>query len=116
MKKSVIISLLLCAASSFCGEKILLPMPKNAKLIDVRTPEEFKTGFISGAVNSPHDRIKEKISAVVPDKKTPLYLYCRSGRRVGVAMKSLKNAGYSVMYNLGGVKEAGNKLGIPLKK
>lgn len=82
-------------------------MSEKAVLIDVRSAEEYNAGFHPGAVNIPHTEIAEKISAVAPDKTTPLYLYCRSGRRVGIAMENLKKLGYQTMYNLGGFEEAG---------
>ena len=103
----------LCMACSGCGgsgSKDIAAVPENAILIDVRSVEEFNAGHIAGAVNIPHTVIAEKISSVTNDKSTPLYLYCRSGRRVGIAMESLKNSGYKTMYNLGGMEEAEEKL------
>ena len=75
-------------------------------LIDVRSEEEFKEGYLPGAVNIPHTAVASKISSVAPDKSTPLYLYCRSGRRVGIAMEALKELGYTDMTNLGGLNDA----------
>lgn len=111
MKKTIALLLLgLFAFAAESAEKMPLPMPKNARLIDVRTPEEFKTGALPGAVNIPHDQAGVKVPQLVKDKKTPLYLYCRSGRRVQSAMKVLKEKGYTVIWNLGGLEEAGKKL------
>ena len=110
-------ALILLASTGCCCQKgSAVVMEKNAVLIDVRTPREFAEGALDGAVNIPHDIIGERISALVPDKKTPIYLYCRSGRRVGVAMATLKEQGYSVMHNLGGIEEARTKLALPEKK
>ena len=50
-------------------------------LIDVRTPEEYASGHLQGALLLPVDRIAQEIAARVPDKHTPIRLYCRSGRR-----------------------------------
>ena len=92
------------------------PMPENAILIDVRSAEEFNSGHLPGSFNIPHTEIAEKISRVAPDKSTPLYLYCRSGRRVGIAMEALKEIGYSDMHNLGGLEDAAGKLKLePVK-
>lgn len=85
---------------------------KDGVLIDVRTPEEFASGHIDGAINISHDVIGEKIDDFVPDKTTPIYMYCRSGRRVGVAMETLSSLGYTNMYNLGGFEEAKEKWNI----
>lgn len=91
-------------------------MEQQALLIDVRTPGEYAQGFLKGAVNLPHDRIGAMIDDVAPDKIVPLYLYCRSGRRVGLAIKTLKGKGYTVIHDLGGFEEARKKLGVPVIK
>ena len=103
--------LLICIAvvfSACCRAKLKKQpsMPSNAVLIDVRSVEEFNAGAIAGALNIPHTEIGEKISSAVPGKETPLYLYCRSGRRVQIAMDILKKQGYSNLVNLGGFEDA----------
>ncbi len=109
------IATVLCMASGGCsgaGNNDQKSLPAGAVLIDVRSAEEFNTGHLAGAVNIPHTEIAEKISLVAKERSTPLYLYCRSGRRVGIAMEALKNSGYTVMYNLGGMEEAAEKLNL----
>ena len=109
------IATVLCMASGGCsgaGSNDQKSLPAGAVLIDVRSAEEFNTGHLAGAVNIPHTEIAEKISLVAKERSTPLYLYCRSGRRVGIAMEALKNSGYTVMYNLGGMEEAAEKLNL----
>ena len=49
--------------------------------IDVRSETEYQESFISGHANIPHTEITDKISQLVDDKDTPIYLYCGSGRR-----------------------------------
>lgn len=89
---------------------------KNAILIDVRSVAEFNEGYLPGAINIPHTEISARISTIVPDKSTPLYLYCRSGRRVGIAMEALKEIGYTNMTNLGGLADAAKTLNLkPVK-
>lgn len=95
-------------------EQIPLPMPENARLIDVRSENEFNAGHLKGALLIPHTEIGEKIKNTVPDKDTPLYLYCRSGRRVGIAIGVLKELGYKTLYNLGGMEDARQKTGLPI--
>ena len=57
--------------------------------IDVRTPQEFRSGHLQGAINIPVQHIRAGIAAASPDKNAPLNLYCRSGRRVEAAMQEL---------------------------
>ena len=70
--------------------------------IDVRTPEEFATGHLEGAVNIPHTDIADRIAALVTDKDTPIHLYCRSGTRAGMALEILMEMGYQDVINEGG--------------
>lgn len=62
-------------------------------LIDVRTPEEYNAGHILGAINIPYDTIAELITDVPKDSQ--IVLYCRSGRRSGIAADVLKEMGYT---------------------
>lgn len=70
--------------------------------IDVRTPQEFRSGHLQGAINIPVQHIRAGIAAASPDKNAPLNLYCRSGRRVEAAMQELKAMGYTNITNHGG--------------
>ncbi|MSN24933.1 MAG: rhodanese-like domain-containing protein [Geobacter sp.] len=79
-------------------------------LIDVRTEAEWVAGHLEGAVLIPYDRIEQGITAVVPDKKSKILLYCRSGRRSGIAVETLKNVGYQDLTNLGSMENAAKEL------
>lgn len=77
--------------------------------IDVRTAEEFKAGHIAGAINIPYDDIEQKITAVTTDKATDIQLYCRSGRRSGIALDTLRGMGYSKVTNAGAYEQLKQK-------
>ena len=83
-----------------------MKLPDNAVLLDVRQADEFNAGHIKGAVLVPHDTILEKIGAVVLDKNTPVYVYCRSGRRSAIVVEAMKKLGYTNLIDLGGMEEA----------
>ena len=70
--------------------------------IDVRSAEEYSTGHVEGAPNIPHDVIGEKIASVQPDKDAEIHVYCRSGRRAGIAKETLEGMGYTNVTNAGG--------------
>lgn len=78
----------------------------EAYWIDVRSPDEYATGHVDGAVNIPHTEIANRIAEVTEDKDKRLYLYCRSGRRSGVATDALQQMGYGNVVNLGGYEDA----------
>lgn len=72
---------------------------EGVKVIDVRTPAEFAAGHVPGAVNVPYDEIGRR-SAELGPPSTPLVLYCRSGRRSGIAVAALKEKGFTRLYDL----------------
>ena len=81
------------------------PARQEAVWIDVRTPEEYAAGHLENAKNIPHDQIGQQIAAHVPNKNTPINLYCRSGRRAEAALTELKKAGYTNVTNHGGYED-----------
>jgi phage shock protein E len=74
-------------------------------VIDTRTLDEFNAGHVQGAELIPYDQIRQGIASVAPDKQTPVILYCRSGRRAGIAEQVLVNMGYEKVINVGGLPE-----------
>ena len=70
---------------------------KDYIIIDVRTKEEYNSGHIKDSINIPYDELEKEIEI---DKKTVLFVYCKSGNRSNVAYNTLTNLGYKV-YDLG---------------
>ena len=62
---------------------------KGAILLDVRTPQEYRDGHIPTSINLPLQNIAN-IKEVVPNKETPLFVYCKSGMRSEHAASILK--------------------------
>ena len=81
-------------------------------IIDNRTESEYNSGHIEGAKLIPYDVIADKIKEVAPNKDAQIILYCRSGRRSGIAQQTLKSMGYKNVENYGGMQMAKEKLGI----
>lgn len=69
---------------------------KGAIVIDVRTPEEFKSGHVKGAKNIPLQQINTRTEEILRMKK-PVILCCASGMRSGQATRILKAAGVDCM-------------------
>jgi rhodanese-related sulfurtransferase len=72
-------------------------------LIDVRTPEEFATGHIPGAVNISVQSLPDRLNEIPTDET--IVVYCRSGNRSATATDILVNAGYTPVYDLGGIQD-----------
>ena len=85
----------------------------SALLVDVRTPEEFETARIPGAVN--YDIKSDDFEAQVEDleRSTPMYLYCRSGGRSDRAAQKLKELGFENVFDLEGGILGWTEEGLP---
>ena len=74
----------------------------GAVLVDVRTPQEYRQGHIPGSRNFPLGETDE-LEKQVPDRETPLFVYCLSGSRSGRAAGVLRRMGYKTVINIGGI-------------
>lgn len=92
----------------------MLKTDKTVQLVDVRTPGEYSSGHIEGAVNYDFyaSDFAQKIGKL--DKKKPVMVYCAVGGRSGAAAEQLKKSGFTKVYDLdGGMdawKDAGKKV------
>jgi rhodanese-related sulfurtransferase len=77
----------------------------GAVLLDVRTPAEFRSGTIPGAVNIDYfsPDFSQKIGALKKD--VTYFVFCRSGNRSGQACKMMQKAGFDVRNLSGGIGE-----------
>jgi phage shock protein E len=82
-------------------------------VLDVRTPEEYVAGHVPGAVNIPHDKLASRLAEVPKDRD--VVLYCRSGRRAGLAAEVLAASGYSRLEHLTGDMLAWTGQGRPVE-
>jgi phage shock protein E len=101
----LLICLPLMAGEAELNAAVTALQSPDSVLIDVRTAEEFAAGAVPGAELIPHEQIASRISAIAPDKDTPIVLYCKSGRRSGIAEESLRAMGYRNLINAGGYEE-----------
>lgn len=83
-------------------------------VIDVRTEWEWNSGHLDGAIFIPYDRLNAEIGKSVPDKNIRVELYCRSGRRSGIGLETLRSMGYKDVTNLGSVDDAAKALNKPI--
>ncbi|WP_276496578.1 rhodanese-like domain-containing protein [Pontibacter litorisediminis] len=74
-------------------------------LVDVRTPEEYASGHLDGAMLSDFRGGDFAEDIRNWDKDKVYYLYCASGNRSGQAAELMKQAGFKHIYNLGGYQD-----------
>jgi rhodanese-related sulfurtransferase len=69
-------------------------------ILDVRTPGEFQSGHIKGAVLIPVQVLQKQLSSLAPNKQREILIYCASGNRSTVASRILINNGFEKISNL----------------
>ena len=85
-----------------------LLVKNGAQVVDVRSPEEFRSGHIKNAINIPLQKLDDSISKLKKDK--PVIVYCASGNRSASAKRLLDFNGFSKVVNGGGFRSLQNKL------
>ena len=84
-----------------------------AAIIDVRTPEEWATGHLEGAVRIgiADADFAQQLEAL--NKSADYYIYCRSGNRAGQAIDYMQSAGFTgKLVNGGAVANAAGQTGL----
>ncbi|MCX7024286.1 MAG: rhodanese-like domain-containing protein [Spirochaetes bacterium] len=87
-------------AASIVKDKI----KAGAKIIDVRTADEFADEAYPGAVNIPLGVLSAHVGELGPKDK-PIVIYCASGARSASAARILKQAGFTDVVNAGGLDD-----------
>lgn len=84
--------------------KIIKDKLENNEIIvlDVREDDEWASGHISLARHLPLGEISKETTKDLP-KDTPIYVYCRSGRRSNEAMVKMNQLGFDNIVDLGGI-------------
>ena len=78
-----------------------LKAPKRPFVVDVRQPEEFRTGHIISAKLIPLGELKQRMKELPSDKE--IVCVCATGSRSRSATKMLVNAGYNAINMNGGM-------------
>ena len=82
-------------------------------VLDVRTPEEFATGHVPGAVNIPHTELASRLDEV--RSENGVALYCMVGPRARLGEKTLQEAGVPKVFHLEGGLAAWREAGFPVE-
>ena len=82
--------------------KEIIDNENDVLIIDVRSPEEFATGFIMGAISVPLNEI-EATASIFFTYDQIILIYCRSGNRSFQAALILSEMGFNSVYDFGGI-------------
>ena len=75
----------------------------EVQLVDVRTADEYNSGHIVGAENMDVNQGDFDRRVATLDKRRPVALYCRSGRRSKIAAERVATQGFTVIELDGGI-------------
>jgi rhodanese-related sulfurtransferase len=85
-------------------------------ILDVRTKSEYARGHIPGALNIPHDQLRNRLSEINAAKTEEIVIHCYSGHRAKIAKKILISAGYLYVRDLDGHMNGWKSGGYPIEK
>jgi rhodanese-related sulfurtransferase len=91
------------------NSKLKQAIEEGAFLVDVRSPGEFASGSVKGAVNIPLDKVGSQLAKFKGKKN--IVVFCRSGNRSGQAQGILEQNGFQNVINGGTVDNVGQCIG-----
>ncbi len=76
--------------------KVRLERGDAITLVEALPPKYFDDAHLPGAINIPHDRVRELAPSLLPDKNAPIAVYCASTEcnNSRIATDLLRSLGY----------------------
>ena len=87
------------------GQAKMASLGSGLTVIDVRTPEEFAAGHVDGAINIDVEGGGFSAGIASLDTAAPYIVYCQSGRRSAIAAETMVAAGFTEVYDMGGIQD-----------
>jgi len=81
-------------------EELAERAPGDVSILDMRSEVQYAAGHIPNAKNVPHEKLREALCELDPDK--PVITYCNKGTTGNAAQNILLNHGFKEVYNLSG--------------
>jgi len=99
-----------------CASSEPVELSEDTVIIDVRTPAEFATGHLDGAVNIDVQSPDFAAQIMELDPNGDYFVYCRSGNRSGQAIAQMSQMGFDGenLTNGGSVQNASDLSGIDI--
>ena len=97
-------------------EVVNLMNHENAKVIDVRSAEEFAKGHLTDAVSMPIADLEKNINKLNKFKTKPVIVVCNTGQASLKAGLTLTQQGFTQVYAIAGGINGWSKSGLPLTK
>ena len=95
--------------------KARIEAPAKPVLLDVREREEFRQGYVPGAISMPRGFLEMRVEEAVPDRHAPIIAYCAGGVRSLIAGRILREElGYTNVASMRGGFQAWKNQGMPI--
>ena len=98
------------------ADAVLMINRKDAAIVDVREPSEFKAGHIPNARNIPAGQVKERTKELEKLKGRPILLVCQTGTRSATIYGELTALGFAEVAGLAGGMGAWQQANMPVEK
>lgn len=86
----------------------------NAIMIDVRTPDEFKSGHAKNSINVQQHELGKDLESKKPYMDQKVYVICKTSQRAGMAARKLKGFGFKNISVVKGGFIKWKKLNLPI--
>jgi len=86
----------------------------GVQIIDVRSPEEWASGHLPGAVHIPLAALPDRVAEI--DAGTPVVVHCQGGGRSAIAASFMKSKGLDSVANLEGGFDAWRARDLPVER
>lgn len=94
----------------------LLAANPDVLVVDVRTPAEYESAHIDGAINLPLDQVDAHLRRIVTDAGGTMVLICQSGNRAERARQALAKTGLTDLAVLEGGMNSWIASGAPVTR
>lgn len=88
----------------------------TVRLVDVREESEWAKGHAAEAEHISKGTIERDAEKLVPEKGTPLILYCGGGSRSALAADNLQKMGYTNVHSMKGGWRGWKEAGLPVEE
>ena len=103
------------AECTIADVKARLDRGERFELVDVRENSEWEADRLEGARHIGRGVLERDIETLIPDKNTPIVLYCGGGYRSALAADNLQKMGYTNVISMDGGMRAWREAGYPVE-
>jgi len=95
----------------------MLDRGETLTLVEALPPQYYEQGHLPGAINLPHDEIRQRAAALLPDRDALIVVYCASTecRNSRLATDTLQRMGYANAVEYVDGKRDWVEAGLPLE-